>query len=211
MPISGLGGGTVIATADGPVPVDWLRPGDEVLTFGGGFCPVIWVGRDCLRPAMQHVLAAPISSKPGAGPQTYLAARHRVALTGRQIELHFGMDTVLAEAAQIAPATCPFPLARHGTAACSIMLTETPQIIQADGLWVETLQLNDATLGCLTDTALRDLARGALDLDAHSRPPLPCLAPWEAESLGISLATCLAHEPPLSQTPALQTPTRHPP
>ena len=58
LPISGFGGGTLIETDGGPIPVDWLRPGDRVLTFDDGLQPLRWVGRDCLRQQPQEVATA---------------------------------------------------------------------------------------------------------------------------------------------------------
>jgi hypothetical protein len=37
--------GTGIATQSGEVAVEWLQPGDLVLTNGGGYAPVSWIGR----------------------------------------------------------------------------------------------------------------------------------------------------------------------
>ncbi len=36
--------GTLIETTDGPVPIEALRPGDTVLTHGGGSRPIRWIG-----------------------------------------------------------------------------------------------------------------------------------------------------------------------
>ena len=51
-PVTCFVAGTRIATPDGPMPVEALRPGDAVLTAAGGARPVLWIGHrlvDCRR------------------------------------------------------------------------------------------------------------------------------------------------------------------
>ena len=135
LPVSGFGGGTLIATDDGYVPVDWLRPGDHVLTYQDGFQKVRWIGRDCLieRPrntAAVKLPAGEVPEKPNAHG-TLLAARHRVLLTGWQVELHFGMDTIFAEAHDFGFPLDHFRPTAPERTACSLVLLDRHQIILA--------------------------------------------------------------------------------
>lgn len=196
LPISGFGGGTLITTVDGVVPVDWLRPNDEVLTFDGQARPVRWVGRDCMREPPQNVAAVEIDALGEAerSPITLLAARHRVVLTGWQIELNFGLDAVLAEAGQIAHDSTHFPAPKNGATACSFVLLDAPEIIQADGFWVETLQLTDSVYDCMTKIAREAIRHTQPDLTKHQSPRMASLHGWEATELGLDLDALIARE-----------------
>ena len=41
----GFGPGTMIATQDGEIPVEWLQSGDMVLTRDHGYQPIVWIAR----------------------------------------------------------------------------------------------------------------------------------------------------------------------
>lgn len=199
LPIAGFGGGTMILTDDGSIPVDWLRPGDLVLTLNDGFQPIQWIGRDCLTRAPETVPAVhiPICSL-GNGVSTtppLLAARHRVVLTGWQIELNFGVDTILAEAHDIEPDLVTFPQVNGGTTACTHILMQHHQIIQADGCWVETMQMTHGTLASLSIMAIEDIARLDLDPEKHHQSALACMKPFEAHQLGLNLSELVARGP----------------
>ncbi|MEX0301839.1 MAG: Hint domain-containing protein, partial [Leisingera sp.] len=43
--------GSLVETAQGPIAVEDLLPGDEILTSGGGSQPLVWIGRTSLLPA----------------------------------------------------------------------------------------------------------------------------------------------------------------
>ncbi|UWQ78114.1 Hint domain-containing protein [Leisingera sp. S132] len=42
--------GSLVETAQGPIAVEDLLPGDEILTFGGGSQPLVWIGRTSVLP-----------------------------------------------------------------------------------------------------------------------------------------------------------------
>jgi Ca2+-binding RTX toxin-like protein len=59
--------GTLIATPAGEVPVESLRPGDAVLTAGGGTAPVRWLGRQTISTRFADPLRVnPIRIRAGA-------------------------------------------------------------------------------------------------------------------------------------------------
>ncbi|WP_281856643.1 Hint domain-containing protein [Litoreibacter halocynthiae] len=199
LPVSGFGGGTLIATDDGYVPMDWLRPGDQLLTYNDGFQKVRWIGRDCLVEQPQNTAAVRLPAgeaveKPNA-QGTLLAARHRVLLTGWQVELHFGMGTILAEAHDFGFPLDHFSPTAPERMACSLVLLDRPQIILANGYWVESLQLTSATKACLTETATSKIGELGLDPAHHIRPAAGCMQPWEARALGLELRSLCATAP----------------
>ncbi|TDT74181.1 Hint domain-containing protein [Litoreibacter halocynthiae] len=199
LPVSGFGGGTLIATDEGYVPMDWLRPGDMVLTYNDGFQKVRWIGRDCLVEQPQNSAAVrlpddEVVEKPNAQGML-LAARHRVLLTGWQVELHFGMATILAEAHDFGFPLDHFRPTAPERMACSLVLLDRPQIILANGCWVESLQLTSAARACLTESATSRIAELGLDPADHIRPAAGCMQPWEARTLGLDLCSLRATDP----------------
>ena len=101
--------GTMIETADGPRPVESLRPGDRLCCSDGQSRPILWVGQ-------RHVDAAELARRPqcrpirirrgalAAGlPRTDLlvAPRHRILLRDWRAELLFGAAEVLVPAVHL--------------------------------------------------------------------------------------------------------------
>ncbi|PTX54753.1 Hint domain-containing protein [Litoreibacter ponti] len=199
LPISGFGAGTVVTTDDGPVPVEWLRRGDKVQTFGGGFKPVRWIGRDCLWAEPQQVPAVRLPVLSGVTEDSpmnpLIAARHRVVLTGWQVELYFGLESMLVEAKYVSPAQICFPDRATSKASCMHLLFEAPEIIQANGAWVETMQLSSGATQCLREDAAEKIDRLDLDLAAHAQPAMGVMHGWEAQQLGLDLAAMLDCDP----------------
>ncbi|SFR38372.1 Hint domain-containing protein [Litoreibacter janthinus] len=199
LPISGFGAGTLITCDEGDIPVEWLRAGDRVLTYQGDFQPVRWIGRDCLRHAPEDVAAVRLAPRPIADrrkqPVTVLAARHRVLLCGWQIQLNFGLDTVLAEACDLEAATGHFAPLAPGATSCSLLVLNSPQVIRANGFWVESFQMTPEATDCLDDEAADELGKLAIDRTVHTRPATGCLQPWEAQGLGLDLASMIVTEP----------------
>lgn len=196
LPISGFGGGTLIETEGGPIPVDWLRPGDRVLTYDDGLQPVRWVGRDCLRQRPQDVatacLAPRLANDRRKPRNTVLAACHRILLTGWQIQMNFGTDVMLAQACDLVTELHHFQPLAVGVTACSLVLLDRPQIILANGCWVESLQLTADAWACLDDTSTGDLERLNINPTAHAQTAAGCLHPWEGHDLGLDLVNMIA-------------------
>lgn len=87
--------GTLIATPDGMVPVESLRPGDLVMTQDEGAQPLRWVGQ---REVAAEGAFAPIRIAAGAfGPHgmLMLSPQHRVLVRDPLAELLFGDTEVL--------------------------------------------------------------------------------------------------------------------
>ena len=98
--------GTSVMTEQGMVPVDWLRPGDRLLTRDRGFQSLLWVGRFELGQAGK---ALPPESRPveieagalgGGQPSANLrvSPQHRLLLQHAQLQLCFGHEAMFCAA-----------------------------------------------------------------------------------------------------------------
>ncbi|MCM2561783.1 Hint domain-containing protein [Lutimaribacter sp. EGI FJ00015] len=90
--------GTLIATSSGQVPVEWLSPGDMVLTRDDGPQPLRWVGR---RTVTARGAYAPICIRAGAfgaHQELWVSPEHRILIRDSLAELLFGEAEVLVAA-----------------------------------------------------------------------------------------------------------------
>lgn len=154
--------GTLIETADGPVPVETLLPGDLVLTRDNGLQPLRWVGRAPLSAARlaSHPELRPIVFAPGSlgeglpARQMSLSPQHRLLVSGWQAELLFAQDEVLVPAL----ALCNDAGIRRQAAKDGVtylhLLFDRHEIIFAEGAPVESLHAPWLAKGQLP-TALR--------------------------------------------------------
>ncbi len=94
--------GTMLDTAEGPMPVDWIGVGDRVRTLDRGWQVVRWRGDRAFRAAPD--MPAPIEIAPGAlGPGAprevlRLSPQHRIMVSGPICELYFGTPEVFVAA-----------------------------------------------------------------------------------------------------------------
>lgn len=90
--------GTRIATAQGEVAVETLRPGDLVQTLDHGLQPLRWVGRTRV-PALGKLAPVRISRCAlGNRRDLLVSPQHRMLVTGWQAAMLFGEDEVLVPA-----------------------------------------------------------------------------------------------------------------
>ncbi len=181
----GFAAGTMIATRDGDLPVEWLAPGDEILTLDGGPQPMRWIGRTRIGPRdlARHTGLAPVtitadafgSGAPGRG--LLIGSKSRVMLCGTEVEANFGLDRALARAGDLGVADWP------GQDATSLtwftLLFEQHQVILANGLWCDSLFADPTCLDWLASTG-RQPPPGL----RHARYALPCLRAWETRMVG---------------------------
>ncbi|NNF25518.1 MAG: Hint domain-containing protein [Rhodobacteraceae bacterium] len=184
-----FGPGTMIQTETGTLPVEWLAPGDKVLTRDHGYQPVLWVGRSRFSAAAirRDDGLRPVRLRAGAlGPglpaeDLILSRRHRVLVTGAQVELLFGVSEALAPChALITPRMTDIP--PEGISYYQLLLPRH-EIIMSGGLWTESLLADDTS-----DAALAPAAQKALARALKGRAPDPvaarlCLRSYEARLL----------------------------
>ncbi len=134
----GLGPASLIATRAGPVPLEWLRPGDSILTRDNGYRPLLWIGQGRRVPGAgpQSVVAIEACRfGPGMPDQSLrLAVDHGILIDGTAFVDSLGTAEVLAPAASLtrsAPSR-PFGGLFH-------LVLGGHELVLANGLWVESL------------------------------------------------------------------------
>ena len=170
--------GALIDTANGPVAVEHLLPGDMVLTRDGGYQPVRWIGRRDLSLAdlARNPRLQPVTIRAGALgrglPERDLTVspQHRMLLTGAATELLTGEAEALAAAAHL---TCLPGVSHRKVGAVSYIhvMFDRHEIVRADGVWTESFQPGDHVLD---------------DMDAETRAELLQLFPELGAAEGIA-------------------------
>jgi hypothetical protein len=136
---------TVIATPEGPKPIDRIRQGDMVLTRDNGPKPVVWAGHSNLSglALRRYPHLRPIRLRRGAlgsvpDDDLRLSPEHRVLVTGSRAQALYGTDEVLVRAADLLDYRIIAPdLALHGVVYVHLLL-ENHQILFANGLPCES-------------------------------------------------------------------------
>lgn len=193
--LPGFGQGVLVMTQAGELPVDWLALGDRIVTRDHGLQPVLWIGRITIPGdyLAAHPDRAPRQVQPGAlghavpGEATVLAPATRTLLTGWQVDLHAGTPEALAEIGALSdgevirPAFSPESGPEPVRYTC--LLLPRHALVQANGLWAETLLLDAGTRSALTGRLPASLAARA-DVDAgHRQAAQACLTDWELRAI----------------------------
>lgn len=176
-----LGPGAILSSRHGDTPVEWLSPGDQLLTRDNGFATVRWIGRYPLtrqhmaeRPGLGMVVVAPDAFGTGQPNHPLAVSKPQRALVGgAALELHFST----------LEAVCPIGGLTDGQkiwqapaedVTLSCILFDRHELIMANGLWLESL--------FIADGERRTLA-GRPDGIVHPATVRPCLHQTEAQLL----------------------------
>jgi hypothetical protein len=175
-----LGTGTMIATADGPVPIDWLRRDDRVLTRDNGYQPLLWVGQHTMpRRAPPETrplrLAAACFGETLPERDVLLSPGTGVLLAGHELELWFGESEMFARACHAEPGAEAGP----GRQQLYSLLFATPEVVLAEGMWVSSVQADAAYLSLLPDRLRGTIAPRVQA--GHAGPVRAWLEVWEVE------------------------------
>ncbi|TFL18198.1 peroxidase family protein [Jannaschia formosa] len=148
--------GTRIATAQGPRPIDTLRPGDLVWTLDRGLQAVRWVGRTEV-PARGRL--APIRFEAGAlgNARAFEVSRqHRMLLASGLSEVLFGTSEVLAPAHALLDR--PGVSQREGGTVTYIhILFDRHEIVSAEGVLSESFHPGPVALSAMDRAARAEL------------------------------------------------------
>ena len=135
--------GTRIETADGPRPIETLRPGDLVRSLDRGLRPVLWTGG---RSMLGVGRAAPVeiaAGTLGATAPLCVSRQHRILVSGADVELLFGSAQVFVPAIHLVAAG----LARLGPprpVSYFHLVLDRHEVIFAEGLASESLLIPPA-------------------------------------------------------------------
>ncbi|MFT4706333.1 MAG: hypothetical protein ACJAXK_002283 [Yoonia sp.] len=146
--------GTAIATPRGEVPVEALKVGDKVFTRDNGIQVISWVGGRTLSasdlkktPKYQPVMVRAGALGPNL-PETDLlvSPNHRLLMTGRDNELYFDEQEVLAAAKHLVHLDgVDVVEAISGIQYIHIMFAQH-EVILSNGAWTESFQPGDYSL-----------------------------------------------------------------
>lgn len=185
------GPGSQVMTDQGEVPVEWLATGDKLLTRDHGFQPLLWLGRarfsaeDMARRPTLAPLEIVAKALGGGRPShlTALAPRTRVLLSGLEVALNTGVDEALAEVGDLVDGAAV--VASRGTAGgqYTYLLLPVHEVVQINGLWVETLLLDRFARHALEGRVSEDLVRRVGATAGHARAAKLCLAAWEVAAI----------------------------
>ncbi|QPM91585.1 Hint domain-containing protein [Pseudooceanicola algae] len=181
-PISGLGPGTMVLTLEGDMPIEWLAPGDKVMTRDHGAMPVLHICR--LRKLPEGgALPAPMRFQPGElGPQGELQGKLRVAPGHRGLIRHgairqnFGCEEALVRFCDISRRNRARKDPTMGGLTYHLIIMEHHEVINAGSLWIETTGPDMAARLDLPDA----VRRATRLLDPETPEPRRCLTRQEA-------------------------------
>lgn len=160
--------GTRIATPQGPLPVDALRPGDRIDTLDDGPQEILWVGRRRMSGARLYAMPhlRPVRIREGAletgRPEGDLlvSPQHRVLLRGPQAELLFNSHEVLVAAGDLLnDRSITLDHTLREVTYIHLML-ERHQVVWANGVETESFHPANTSL----DAVLDDQRAALLDL-----------------------------------------------
>ena len=184
---TGIAAGSTIETAQGPVPIDRLRLGDEVLTAGSGYQPVRWIARRTV-PALGGFRPVRIRA-PFFGLENDMIAApdHRVRLELAEAEYMLGDDEVLIPAATLVNGRHAQRDARHRLVTYYQVLLDVHDCLLHDGLWAESLFVGTISRHptLARSTVLSGMPHSAIPVHRTGSPKL--LSPFETRSLAATL------------------------
>ncbi|WP_166415854.1 Hint domain-containing protein [Cochlodiniinecator piscidefendens] len=147
---------TKIRTRLGDVPAGSLSVGDTVLTRDNGYQTIRWVGTKHIskakmqgNPALRPILL--LQSSLGEGKpccDTLLSPQHRVLIESQAAELWFGDDEVLV-AAQHLTDLDNIEVSAVDDVTYVHFVFDRHEIVLGDGVWSESFQPGDMSLGAL--------------------------------------------------------------
>lgn len=173
--------GTRIATAEGPCPVEMLRPGQQVLTADGGYallqmvtCRAVSAEQIRRNPNLCPVLIR--AGALGAGlplRDLRVSRQHRLLISSRIAGRMFGQEQVLAAAHQLTA----LPGIRIDDAAGEVeyfhLIFDRHEVVLAEGTPAESLLMGPEALKTLPPAEHARLKRLFPALDGAAPPPEP--------------------------------------
>ena len=139
--IAGLAQNTPIDTPGGPVPIERLQPGDQVITEDSGPQPVRWIGMREV-PALGRFLPVRLRAPYfGLRRDLVVAPEQRVQIDTVEVEYLFGERRVLVEARHLVNGVSALPERHHRTLKLYHVLLDRHEVLTAAGGRVESLYI----------------------------------------------------------------------
>lgn len=176
----GFGPGTLIDTAQGPRPIESLRPHDIVQTSEHGLQPIRRIVSYDVPSAGRF---APLELKSpffGLSSDLVVAPDHKLLVSGADAEYLFGADAVLIEAHYLSRMAAARNRLRSATIRYTQVLLDAHVCVSASGAWGESLYVGDLASHPtrLATSALADVPRR--EVPRHSDMVGPQLKGYEA-------------------------------
>ena len=180
----GLAPDTMVATPAGPRPVAELQAGDLVQTADHGPLPILWQGRVHAPDVGRFRSARLLAPYFGLYRDLVVQPSQRLALSGVDVEYHFGEEEVLVEARHLVNGETAVWDDGGDVAACHGLLLDRHALISANGIWTETLYFaRIARNPELARTTAPAALGGMKELPVHDRPARRELLDFEALAL----------------------------
>ncbi|MBW4707946.1 Hint domain-containing protein [Roseobacter sp. YSTF-M11] len=186
---AGLGGtvvcfaaGTLIETSTGPRPVESLAAGDMILTRDAGLQPLRWTGSTQV-PALGDLAPIVISAGVmGNDSDVIVSPQHALLVEDWRAELLYGMPDVLVRAVDLLTHDGIYRRPGGMVTYCHILF-DAHHLVQASGLWSESLYPGDMTLQTVNPAARQEIETLFPDLKSYGPKAAPCLRHFEAACL----------------------------
>lgn len=179
--------GTMIATLDGPRPVERLRVGDMVCTRDRGLQPIRWLGGRRLSgdELAASPRLAPIRIRAGAlGPgqpsqDLTVSPQHRILVRSAIARRMTGTDEVLVPAIQLTglPGVTQVPVTQLSSVGYWHLMFDAHEIVFANGAEAESLFLGPMAVEGLSPQACEEIAAIFPDLLAGTGAPMAMARP----------------------------------
>lgn len=174
--------GTLIETPDGPRKIEDLCPGDIVSTAHDGPRPIAWAGRTTVAALGDLAPVVITAGTLGNARDLTVSAQHAILLSDWRAELLFGQDEVLVRAVDLLGMDGVYRKTGGIVTYCHILM-DTHQLVQAHGIWSETLYPGTVAMGAVNDAARDEIQRLFPDLGDYGPMAAPCLRGFEARLL----------------------------
>lgn len=138
--------GTPIDTPEGPVAVEFLRPGQMILTRDDGPQPLRWLGITRMQSIGRF---APVVLEHGAlGNHRHMAVspQHRILLSCSTADMLFGAPEILVKARDLINGGTIHARSQNRVVTYVHMLFDRHQIVRSCGLWSESYHPGAETL-----------------------------------------------------------------
>lgn len=185
-----FGPATMLMTPEGEIPVEWLATGDRLLTRDHGVLSVLWVGRIRVRdadvrraPTLAPLEVAAHAFGPGCpSHKTWFNRAHRLLVDGPLVELNIGVGEALARVDDLAQRAAIHPTRGMATHYTQVLLS-AHDMVQANGLWAETLHLDTTAVELVGAAVSPDILANPKVTKGHAQSARVMLEGWEVVAL----------------------------